>query len=123
VKQMMPVVLLMSMCVGLGLWMAWQFLRRAKSNPMHIGFHLILGLASLEATAVLMRGSLDGQAAAAGPFVKSAALVMALAVVAGFATSLLARRWSRPAGGVLLATHAALGMTGFVMFLAWVFNL
>ena len=122
-KQTIPVVLLLAGAVALGLWMAWQFLQRRRTNPMHIGFHVILGLASLEAVAMLTRGGLDGQATMAGFGGKNAALVLALAVITGFATSLVARRWSRGVGSTALAAHAALGAAGFVMFLAWAFNL
>ncbi len=122
-KLMIPVIFLLSASVALGLWMGWQFLRRRHSNPIHIGFHLILGVAGLEAVVMLMRGALTGTAAAASPFGKTAALVLALAVISGFATSVVARRWSRTTGGITLATHAVLGTVGFVMFLAWVLNL
>ncbi|MBB1072852.1 hypothetical protein HUU62_00280 [Rhodoferax sp. 4810] len=122
-KQMMPVALILTASMGLGLWMGWQYLRRLGSNPIHIGFHLILGVAGLEAMVMLMRGALDGQAAAAGTWGKVAALVLGLAVISGFATSVVARRWSRQTVGLVLATHSVVGAVGFVMFLAWAFSL
>jgi len=123
VKQMMPVALILTASMGLGLWMGWQYLRRLSSNPIHIGFHLILGVAGLEAMVMLMRGALDGQAAAVGTWGKVAALVLGLAVISGFATSVVARRWSRQTVGLVLATHSVVGAVGFVMFLAWAFSL
>ena len=122
-KQMLPVVFLLSASMALGLWMGWQFLRRSGSNPIHVGFHLILGVAGLEMVVMLLRGAPDGSFAAAGSLGKSAALVLATAVISGLATSVLARRWSRQTGGLLLATHAALGVAGFVVFLVWLFHL
>ncbi len=122
-KQMMPVALILTASMGLGLWMGWQYLRRLSSNPIHIGFHLILGVAGLEAMVMLMRGALDGQAAAVGTWGKVAALVLGLAVISGFATSVVARRWSRQTVGLVLATHSVVGAVGFVMFLAWAFSL
>lgn len=122
-KQMLPVALILTASMGLGLWMGWQFLRRARSNPIHIGFHLILGVVGLEAMVMLMRGALDGQAAGAGAWGKAAALMLGLAVISGFATSVVARRWSRQTGGAVLATHSVLASVGFVMFLAWAVSL
>ncbi len=121
--QMLPLLLLLSASMGLGLWMGWQFLRRLGSNPIHIGFHLILGVAGLEMVVMLLRGAPDGSVAAAGALGKSTALVLATAVITGFATSVLARRWSRQGSAWVLAIHALLGSAGFVLFLAWAFVL
>jgi hypothetical protein len=122
-KQMLPVVFLLSASMALGLWMGWQFLRRSGSNPIHVGFHLILGVAGLEIVVMLLRGAPDGSVAAAGSLGKSAALVLATAVISGLATSVLARRWSRQESAWVLAIHALLGSAGFVLFLAWAFVL
>ena len=122
-KPMMLVALLLGACMGVGLWLGWQFLRRISSNPLHIGFHLLLGLAGMEAVVMLMRGAPDGAMVSAGQLGKAAALVLALAVITGFATSVVARRWSRQTGGTVLAAHTVLGSVGFVMFLACVFSL
>lgn len=115
------VIFLLTASMGLGLWMGRQFLRRVSSNPIHIGFHLLLGVAGLEAVVMLMRITPDAVVDNAGPSGKAAALVLALAVITGFATSVVARRWSRQRGGMVLATHTVLGTVGFVMFLAWAF--
>jgi len=119
---LMPVVFLLSASMALGLWMGWQFLRRSSSNPIHIGFHLILGVAGMEMVVMLLRTAPDGSVVAAGSFGKSAALVLATAVITGFATSVVARRWSRQAGGMVLLSHAVVGAAGFVIFLVWAFN-
>ena len=119
-KPMMPVALLLGAAMALGLWMGWQFLRRANSNPIHIGFHLLLGVGAMEAVVMLIRSTPDANLAAWG---KPAALVLALAVISGFATSVVARRWSHRSGGLVLAIHAVLAWVGFVMYLLWVFNL
>jgi hypothetical protein len=121
-QPLMPVVLLLGASMVLGLWMAWQFLRRCASNPIHIGFHLILGVAGMEMVVMLLRGAPDGSVAAAGGLGKSAAMVLAIAVITGFATSVMARRWSRQASGLVLLSHAVVGTVGFVMFLVWAFN-
>ncbi|MCB8745779.1 hypothetical protein LHU53_02530 [Rhodoferax sp. U2-2l] len=120
-NPMIPVICLLTASMGLGLWMGRQFLRRVSSNPIHIGFHLLLGVAGLEAVVMLMRITPDAVADSAGPSGKAAALVLALAVITGFATSVVARRWSRQSGGMVLATHTVFGTLGFVMFLAWAF--
>lgn len=120
-NPMILVICLLTASMGLGLWMGRQFLRRISSNPIHIGFHLLLGVAGLEAVVMLMRITPDAVADSAGPSGQAAALVLALAVVTGFATSVVARRWSRQSGGMVLATHSVLGTLGFVMFLAWAF--
>jgi hypothetical protein len=113
------VILLLSLSMGLGLWLGWKFLCRAGSNPIQIGFHLILGVAGLEAVVMLMHGTPGGALSAAGSLGKLAALLLALAVISGFATSVLARRWSRKGAGTVLASHALLGALGWVVFLAW----
>lgn len=122
-QQMIPVALFLSVSVALGLWLAWQFWRRERSNPIHVGFHLILGVIGLEAVAMLMRGAPDGTLSPAGTWGKVAALVLGLTIITGFATSVVLRRWSRSSTSIALVTHGVLGTVGFVMFLAWVFNL
>ncbi len=122
-QQMIPVALMLSASVALGLWLGWQFLRRSRSNPIHIGFHLILGVIGLEAVAMLMRGAPDGTITQSGSYGKLAALVLALAIITGFATSVVLRRWSRTSTSIALVTHGVLGAVGFAMFLAWIFNL
>jgi len=98
VQQMIPVALMLSASVALGLWLGWQFLRRSRSNPIHIGFHLILGVVGLEAVAMLMRGAPDGTITQSGSYGKLAALVLALAIITGFATALVLQRWCYSAG-------------------------
>ena len=121
-KEMIPVALMLTASMALGLWLGWQFIKRVRSNPIHIGFHLILGVIGLEAVAMLMRGTPSGAITPSGSWGKVAALVLALAIITGFATSVVMRRWSRKSTGTALAIHSVLGSIGFVMFLAWVFS-
>ena len=119
---MIPLLLCLSASIGLGLWLGWQFFRRLNGNPIHIGFHLILGVIGLEAVAMLMHGTPDGTSTPAGTYGKVAALVLALTIITGFATSIVMRRWSRNGTGSVLVAHGVLGGIGFLMFLAWVFQ-
>lgn len=121
-KEMIPVALTLTASMALGLWLGWLFIKRGRSNPIHIGFHLIFGVIGLEAVAMLMRGTPSGSITPSGSWGKVAALVLALTIITGFATSIVMRRWSHNRTGITLAVHAVLGSVGFVMFLAWVFN-
>ena len=121
-KEMIPVALILAACMALGLWLGWLFIKRVRSNPIHIGFHLILGVIGLEAIAMLMRGTPSGAITPAGAWGKVAALVLALTIISGFATSIVMRRWSRNTTCMALAAHGVLGTVGFLMFLVWVFN-
>jgi hypothetical protein len=111
---------LLTAAVGLGLYLGLLHLRRVR-KPVVIGAHLLLGVAGLETTVVMLRGAPDG-ITFAGSFGVVAAALLALALVFGFSTPLLGKR-SRRTANILLATHAGIGVTAFVMFLAWLASL
>ncbi|APW47502.1 hypothetical protein [Rhodoferax antarcticus] len=43
-KETIPVALTLTASMALGLWLGWLFIKRVRSNPIHIGFHLIFGV-------------------------------------------------------------------------------
>lgn len=117
--DLIPVLVLLSAAVALGLVLGLQYVRRVGSKPTLIGLHLILGGAGLEGMAILLRGTPDGTRLPAGVLGNAAAILLAMAMITGFASPMIGRRWPRKTGSIALATHAGLAAIGFVLFLAW----
>lgn len=114
-----PAFVLLAASVALGLYLGWRYLRRVPNRPVHIGVHLLLGVAGLEAMVLLLRGAPDGTRLAAGSMGNAAALCLLLALMAGLATPLVAKRRARKVGTAAIAAHAGLAAAGFGLFLAW----
>lgn len=110
--HVLPAFALLGACVALGVLLLVQYFRRVRSKPVHVGVHLILGVAGLEGLVMLFRGTPDGTLMPAG-------LLLLLAVMSGLASPMIARRWPRRVGSAALVTHAGVGAAGFVLFLAW----
>ena len=105
-------VLTLAVAAGtaLGLW----HLREAGQPPRLLGVaHGIVGLAGLAALVLALRGPARGVANGVGSFGLEAAALFAGALVAG-----LVLLWRR--GAVLMAIHAGIAITGYVLLLAWV---
>jgi hypothetical protein len=117
-----PAIVMLSASVALGLYLGFQYLRRVRSKPALIAIHLMLGAAGLEGAAMLLRGTPDGTIMPAGALVNTAALLLATAMISGFATPIIAKRSPRRVCSITLATHVGFGATGFVLFLVWVFQ-
>jgi hypothetical protein len=112
-----PILLLYAATAGLGGYILLLWFRQAR-RPVLIGFHLILGAASLETLFVFLRNSgLDSHGSAsrlgmiAGGF-------MAIAMFSGFTAPLLGKNY-RTAANSLLATHVCSGIAGFLIVLAF----
>jgi hypothetical protein len=112
-----PPLVLLTAAMGLGLFLGWLYLRRVR-RPVLIGTHVLLGASGLGLTLILLRGPPNGTFVPAGSFGMMAAGVLAVAMMSGLAAPLVGKR-SRKAANVVLATHAGIGITGFVLFLAW----
>jgi hypothetical protein len=58
----LPAILLLTGAVVLGLLLGRDYLRRVRSKPALIGFHLLLGAGGIEVTVMLLRGAPSGAA-------------------------------------------------------------
>ena len=116
--RMIPVLLLYTVTVGLGLYLGYEYLRRIRSRPAMIGIHFLLGAAGMELVAMLLAGAPDGRAPLAGALAHAAAGVLLLALFTGVLAPMIGRR-SRPVMNAALATHACAACAGFVLLLAW----
>jgi len=105
--------------VGLGLYLGLLYLRRVR-RPVLVGAHLLLGAAGIETMVVLLRGTRDG-VVTTGSFGIVVVVLLAAALVSGLSAPLLGKR-SRQRMNILLATHAGVGLSGFVFFLAWLWS-
>lgn len=104
-----PAILLLVATLAAGIAAGLLHLQRAR-KPWLVRVHLLLALA---ATALVAQQVLAAGASGTWPL-----LMLAVAVVAGWAARRVARRgW--PGGTPLLAGHAVLGVAGFLVFLAW----
>jgi hypothetical protein len=118
--HLIPALVLLTASVALGLLLGWRYLRRERNKPALIGVHLILGAAGLEAMAMLLRGTPDGTLIVAGTLGNAAGLLLAAAMISGFASPMIGKRSPRRTGTIALASHAGVGAAGFILFLAWV---
>ena len=117
--KVMPVVLLLSVAVALGLFLGMQYLRGVRASKVLIGVHLLLGAAGLEALARLLWGTTpDGTLLPAGTVGTVAAVLLAVAMFCGLTAPVLARRLPRTIH-FAVATHVGIGAAGFVLFLLW----
>lgn len=114
-----PIVVLLSVAVGLGLLLGFQYLKRERSKPVVIGMHFLFGAASLEILAMLLRGAPDGTTVVPGSLGKLAAGLVALALFSGVRAPMIGRH-SRGTMNVALGVHASVAAVGFVLILVWV---
>jgi len=115
--QLLAPVFLLTAAVVLGILLGLGYLRRRRSNPVVVAFHLLLGLGGLETVALLLRGTPDGSAYSFGTAGKVAALLLVLAALSGLISPLLHRHWPRRVVSMTLATHACFAAAGFLVFL------
>jgi len=114
-----PIVVLLTIAVSLGLLLGYQYLRRVRSKPVLIGMHFLFGAASLEILAMLLRGAPNGETATPGSFGKVAAAFVVAALFSGVVGPMLGRQ-SRTTMNVALGVHASVAATAFVLILIWV---
>ena len=113
-----PVILLLAAAVAMGLVNGRLYLQDRR-KPVLIGIHFLLAASSLEGFAVLLHGTPNSAAPLGGKLVLTSAGLVALALLAAVAASLLRRRQSQTAK-VLLAAHATAGLSGLILLLAWI---
>jgi hypothetical protein len=110
---------LLTFGAGLGLYLGLLYLRRVR-RPVLVGAHLLLGAAGIETMVITLRGKADG-VITTGSFGIVAVALLAAALVSGLSAPLLGKR-SRQRMNILLAIHAGIGLSGFVMFLTWLWS-
>jgi hypothetical protein len=115
----LPIVLVITAGVALGLYLGWRFLRRERGRPAAIGAHVILGVIGLEGVAMLIMGTPDGGDPATGRLVRMAGLFLVFAVMTGFAAPLLSRKRPRRFGLAAVGVHAVVAATGYALLIAW----
>jgi hypothetical protein len=104
--------------VAAGSLLALCFMRDI-SKPLLGALHGALGAAGLALLLLTLQGPRRGEAMGVGSFGFFAAVLLALALVFGLFVLLLLRRAS-PAAGFMIAVHATMAITGYVLLLAWV---
>ncbi len=108
----------LTVAVAAGTILALWHLRatdRTGQPPLAAGIaHGIVGTAGLAVLGFALRGPARGGGAGVGSFGSIAALLFVGAVVTGVATLLLRRR--KP---IVMAVHAGIAITGYVLLLAW----
>ena len=116
-----PIVILVSVTVAIGLYMGLRYLRRARNPPTLVGVHFLLGAASLEPMLIVLRGGLGHAAARLSPVGIAAAGLIGLALMSGV-TAVMVGRTSRQTANLTLATHAAVAAGAYLLLLIWAFK-
>jgi len=117
--KLVPPFLLLCAASAFGVVLLWRILKHLPRKPVLVGVHLLLGIAGMEATALLMRGAPDGSATPSGSFGRLAGLMLIIALMSGLASPMIGRRWPGRAGNVALGAHVGVAGVGFVLFVAW----
>jgi hypothetical protein len=113
-----PVLLLLGVTTALGIWLGVDYLKRVRSRPALVGFHLLLGMGGLEVLAMLLHGTPDRRLVPSGGLVTVAAALTAAAMITGLAAPLLGKQ-TRTTMNVVLAVHASVATAGFALLVAW----
>jgi len=113
-------LILMSVTVLLGVTLALLHLRGTTRPRWTIGaLHGLIGLASLTALVLALRGPPRGEQTGVGPFGMVAAVLAGGALLIGLVVlSLL--RVNRQIAGLAIAVHATAAISGYVLLLAYV---
>jgi hypothetical protein len=114
-------LVLLSLAVLIGVAIATRFLGDRRLPSRAIGaVHGLLGVSGLSALIVaLVSGAGTGDRYGTASFGPVAAILAALAVLAGTGIALFARRLPRSTG-LLIAVHASFAVTAYVLLLAYV---
>jgi hypothetical protein len=114
----LPIVIIVSVTVAIGLLMGLRYLRRLRNPPTLIGVHFLLGALSLEPMLIAMRGGLGVAATKPSPVGVAAAGLIALALISGV-TAVMVGRKSRQTANITLLAHAGVAATAYLLVLAW----
>jgi hypothetical protein len=112
----------LSLAVTLGIVLALWHLRTAEGRrgpPWLLGLlHGAVGVVGLAGLLLLLQGPPRGVAMGVGSFGITAAVLFGLAVAAGVSIPRMLRR-SPQGAAVIIAVHAGLAITAYVLFVAW----
>jgi hypothetical protein len=114
----LPAFVMLTGSVGLGLLLGLEYLRRVRSKPAVIGFHLLFGAASVEVMAMLIRGAPNSASLAAGPLLKAAAALLAFALLSGLVAPMIGRRSRGTMNGALIV-HVSAAAAGCILCVLW----
>ena len=99
--------------------LALLYIRGASTRRPVVGvIHGVTGAVGFGLLVIALQGPRRGDALGVGSFGMFAAVLLAMTLAIGPCIPLLAKRSPRVAG-VVVATHASLAITAFVLFLAW----
>jgi hypothetical protein len=118
VMTVWPAIAVFGTTVCIGMYMGWQYLMGVRNNRVLIGVHLVLGVVGLEVVATLIRHAFDAVDAPSGNMGRTAAIVLAVALLSGLTVPLLAPRYPRSITPGLVF-HALVGTIGFGLLLVW----
>lgn len=105
--------------MALGVTLALLYLRGTTPRRPIVGFiHGAVGVVGFGLLISALQGPRRGDAMGVGSFGIFAAVLFGIALTVAPLIPLLANRSARVAG-VIIATHASLAITAFVLFLAW----
>jgi hypothetical protein len=102
----------------LGVTLGLRYLRGGGRWPGAGIAHGLMGAAGFGLLVIALQGPRHGDAMGVGSFGIAAALLFGIALAFGPFIPISMRRTPRFAG-LLLATHATLAITAYVLFLAW----
>ena len=114
-----PDLILLTLAVGLGIYLGVLYLRRARPRPVVVGAHLLSGASAMEGMVIVFHGTPSGVSLKPGVMGFVAAGLIALAMFSGLIAGLIARR-SRRTADMSLASHVGIATLGYVLFLVWV---
>jgi hypothetical protein len=105
--------------MAVGATLALLYLRGAATRRPIVGVvHGLIGATGLCLLIAALQGPRHGDAMGVGSFGSFAAVLFGIALVLGLLIPLLAKRSPRVTG-VILAAHATVAITAFVLFLPW----
>ena len=108
----------LTVAVVLGVTLAIRYIRGGRWKLVGI-VHGLVGATGLGLLLLMLQGPRHGDAMGAGSFGIVASVLFAIALAFGLIIPPAAARSVRAAGAVI-ATHASLAITAFVLFLAWI---
>ena len=109
--QLLPLTLVMVAAVGLGLFLAWHYMRVGRRPGLNV-VHLLLGAVALEQLVVMVHQGTFNE-----PLAFNVIIVLGIALALGLLSTVVSNRGRRT--GYIVAAHAVTGLAGFAMFLVW----
>ena len=113
-----PIVILLTGAVGLGVYMGLRYLRRLRNKPTIIGLHFLLGAGVLEPALIAMRGGMGGPLKQISFASALGVTFVGLALVTGITAVMIGRK-SRQTADIALATHVGVAAIAFVLIMTW----